>query len=172
MSNRLPVNLSPCAVNMLARPEWFADPRVISRARLAEATGLPRLLSSRLFARQEIGAITLGHTIYLRRIDNYEPHTAAGLAFLAHELKHVEQFEREGVARFYSKYIWAYVFHGYGESVPFEAEAYEFQRQVLAHLTAEFEGNLGRHPCREMAEPHTPSDLFVKTAPATFRYPQ
>jgi len=133
--------------------------------------GLPRLLSSRLFAHQEIGAITLGGTIYIRQLGSYNPHTVDGLAFLAHELKHMEQYEREGPGKFYAKYLWAYIFHGYGESVPFEAEAYAFQRQVRAHLATEFENNPGRSPCREMADPHTPSTSFVKTAPAVFQHP-
>ncbi len=169
--SRLPEKVPPCAVNMLARREWFADPGVVSRARLGEATGLAWLLSSRFFARIEIGAITLGRTVRFRLLDNYDPHTSWGLAFLAHEIKHVEQYETDGWLKFYLKYIWAYVFHGYGESVPFEAEAYEFQRQVEAHLTAELESNAGRQPCKEMGEPHTPNDAFVETTPPVFRYP-
>ena len=168
--SKLPARIPPCAQHVLARPEWFADPDVIGRARLGEATGLARLLSSPFFARREIGAITLGHTIHFRLLDNYDPHVPWGLALLAHELKHVEQFERDGWLQFYAKYVWAYVFHGYGESVPFEAEAYEFQRQVQAHLTAEFESNPDCQICREMGEPHTPEAAFVMQPAAAFQY--
>ncbi len=169
MSNGFPESCPPCVVNMLARREWFADPEVVSRARLARAKGIPRLLSSQILARQKIGAITLGSTIYFRELDQYNPHTATGLAFLAHELKHVEQYERQGPLRFYTRYIRDYLLHGYGESVTFEAEASEFQRQVTEHLSREFENNSGRQPCKELAEPHTPNEHFVKTVPQEFR---
>jgi len=162
--SKLPERIPPCAVKMLARPEWFADPGVVSRARLSGATGLAQLFSSRFFARTEIGAITLGRVIHFRMSEQYDPHSAWGLALLAHELKHVEQYEKDGWCKFYAKYLWAYVFHGYGESVPFEAAAYEFQRQVQAHLTAEFENNLGCSPCCEIGDPHTPNETFVKIA--------
>ena len=160
---KLPVKIPPCAVSMLTRPGWFADVGVIGRARLGEATGLAWLISSRFFAHQPIAAITLGHKISFRMLDNYDPHTAWGLALLAHEIKHVEQYEKDGWFRFYVKYIWAYVLHGYGPLVPFEAEAVEFQRQVEEHLTAEFESNPGCQICQEMDEPHTPNAAFVKS---------
>jgi hypothetical protein len=122
-------------------------------------------------AGKKIGAITLRSTIYFRELDEYTPHTAPGLAFLAHELKHVEQYQIDGFVKFYIRYIWDYILHGYGEEVAFEAEASEFQRQVMEHLTREFENNPGRHPCRELAEPHTPNEQFVKTVPPVFRFP-
>jgi len=148
---------------MLTRPGWFADLEVIGRAKLGAATGLAWLLSSRFFAHREIAAITLGRKIHFRMLDNYDPHTAWGLALLAHEIKHVEQYERDGWLKFYAKYFWAYVLHGYGNSVPFEAEAVEFQRQVEEHLTAEFESNPGCQICQEMDEPHTPNMAFVRS---------
>jgi Domain of unknown function (DUF4157) len=171
MSNKLPERIPLCAANLLARREWFADPSVVSRAKLDEATGISRLLSSPLFAGQPIGAITLSRTIHFRMVDEYDPHTPAGLALLAHEIKHVEQYEKDGLAKFYLKYLLAYVRHGYGQLVPFEAEAYALQVQVETHLTAEFENNPGRPPCLEMTDPHTPNGAFVKTVPAPFKYP-
>jgi hypothetical protein len=170
MSNQLPEKIPPCAANLLARKEWFADPQVVHRARLGVTTGLSWLLSSPLFAGRAIGAITLNHVIHFRVMDNYDPHSPQGLAFLAHELKHVEQFEREGLIRFYLKYLWFYIQHGYGQLVPSEAEAYELQNQVEAHLAAEFNLNPGRSPCLEMADPHTPNAAFVKAVPAEFQY--
>jgi hypothetical protein len=170
MSDKLPEKIPPCAVNLLARREWYTDPQVVGRARLSEATGLARLLSSLFFARQPIGAITLNRTIHFRMTDEYDPHTPTGLALLAHELKHVEQYEKEGLVKFYLKYLWAFIRHGYGQTVPFEAEAYELQGQVETHLTTEFEKNPGRAPCIEMTDPHTPNGAFVKATPPIFEY--
>jgi Domain of unknown function (DUF4157) len=161
--SKLPERIPPCAAKMLDRPGWFADSSIIGRAKLGEATGLAWLLSSRFFAHQEIAAITLGYKIGFRMLDSYDPHTARGLALLAHELKHVEQYKKDGCFRFYAKYIWAYVLHSYGPGVPFEAEAVEFQRQVKEHLEAEFERNPGRQICLEMDEPHTPNAAFVRS---------
>jgi len=170
MLQQLPVRLPPCAVNMLARLEWFAQPALISQARLAEAKGLVRLLSSRALARQEIAAITLGETIYFRSLDYYNPHSAPGLALLAHELKHVEQYKPRGLLNFYATYVWDYLRHGYGEMVRFEAEASDLQRQVQAHLEAELAANLSQRFCLELAEPHSPNGAFVKTTPTPFRF--
>jgi hypothetical protein len=170
MSEIVPEGIPACAVNLLARGEWFADPGILARTRMAEANRFARFLSSPLFARAKITAITLGHTIHIRDVEAYNPHTPKGLALLAHEAKHVEQYEREGLLKFCAKYVWAYVFNGYGESVPFEGEAYEFERQVKAHLEDEFDGNPGHNPCQEMAEPHTPNDAFAKTTPEVFRF--
>ena len=125
--SKLPEWIPRCAASMLDRPGWFTDSGVIGRARLGEATGLAWLISSRFFARQPIAAITLGHKIGFRMLDSYDPHTASGLALLAHELKHVEQYEKDRWFKFYVKYLWAYVLHGYGDLVPFEAEAVEFR---------------------------------------------
>lgn len=170
MISQLPARLTPCAVNMLARPEWFTQPSLIGQAKLAEAKGLARLLSSRALARQEIAAITLGDTIYFRSLDYYNPHSASGLALLAHELKHVEQYKQRGLFKFYAAYVWDYLRHGYGEMVRFEAEASDFQRQVQAHLEVELAANTGRQLCIELADPHSPNLAFIKTAPASFRF--
>ncbi len=169
-SNLLSPKIPACAAAVLARREWFADPGVVRRARLSPPNWLARLLSSRRFAGQEIAAITLGKTIYFRMPDQYNPHTPAGLAILAHELKHVEQFEREGWGGFYAKYVRGYLAHGYGEPIPFEAEAYEFQRQVAVHLAREFEANPAYPCCREMADPHTPNESFTRLTPEIFRF--
>lgn len=171
MNSQIPRRIPRCAVNLLARAEWFADPLVVSRARLGEAKGISRLLSSRMLAGQEIGAITLGTTIYYRQPQLYNPHTVQGLAVLAHELKHVEQYERNGWLKFYARYIWDFRSHGYGESVSFEAEAYEFQRRVETYLLTEFEYNFKCRLCQEMVEPHTPNSAYIKTAPPMFQYP-
>jgi|GEM_PF-1008702 len=173
MSTRIPRQVPACAVNLLARPEWFSDPAVVARATLAEANALARFLSSPRFSGTEnIWAITLGNTIYIRLLEMYDPHTPVGLALLAHEIKHVEQYEREGLVSFFAKYVQSYAGKGgYSSAVNFETEAYEFQKQVEAHLTQEFANNPGIACCQEMTDPHTPNPNFFKTVPAVFRFP-
>ncbi len=172
MSEPLPARIPGCAVNLLARSEWFTDPNVVTRARLSEAGWVARLLSSKLFAGTGISAITLGHKINFRKLDRYDPHSPRGLALLAHELKHVEQFERYGRVGFYVKYLWDYLRYGYGkERLAIEEEAYRFQAQVKEHLAREFADNPGCYPCLEMAEPHTTNPAFIKTIPEVFRFP-
>jgi hypothetical protein len=165
MSDSLPEKIPTCALNLLAREEWFADPQVLSRVKLAEPNWLARLLTSPPFNRGDVSAITLSHTIYYRKLDRFNPHTAGGLALLAHEAKHVEQYEREGLLKFCVKYVWAFVFKGDGRSIPFEGEAYDFEDKVEAHLETEFADNQGRDPCQEMGPPHTPNDAYVKATP-------
>ena len=169
MSEPLPARIPGCAVNLLARPEWFIDPSVVTRARLSGAGWMARLLSGKLFAGIEISAITLGHKINIRKMDHYDPHSPRGLALLAHELKHVEQYERYGRLGFYLKYLRDYLRHGYGqERLTLEQEAYLFQGQVKEHLLQEFAGNPGCPLCIEMAEPHTPNPAFIKTPAEVF----
>jgi len=171
LSNPITRHVPPCVERMIARTEWFSDPGTVARAKLAPAKGIARLLSSRFFARTEIGAITLGSTIYFRDLDIYNPHTAKGLAFLAHEIKHIEQFERHGLVGFYFQYLGGYFRRGYGRGIGFEDEAYGFQKVVRQHLDAEFQANPGVATCQELDEPHTPNAAFVRTVPAVFIYP-
>jgi hypothetical protein len=156
---------------MLARAEWFADPGTIARTKLAKANGIARLLSSPRFAGTAIGAITLGKTIYFRDPDLYDPHTPRGLAFLAHEIKHVEQYERHKLVGFYFKYLKDYFRGGYSRGIEFEDEAYGFQPKVQEHLETEFDDNPGLEVCQEMGEPHTPNPAFVRTVPTVFHFP-
>lgn len=173
MSNLVPKKLPPCAEDLLARPEWFTDPEVVKRARVAQANAFARFLSSPRFSGTEsIWAITLGRTIHIRRLEQYDPHTPTGLALLAHELKHVGQYAREGLANFLTKYLRSYASKGgYSSAVAFETEAYEFQERVEAHFTMEFANSPGIGCCQEKAEPHTPNSNFFKTVPEVFRFP-
>ncbi len=168
MSETLPKTLPSCALAMLARAEWFSpDAGVISKARLAKANWVARVLSSPLFSGPDrIWAITVRKTIYVLMEDQYNPHMAPGLARLAHELKHVHQYERQGLLKFFARYILSYLAQGgYGKALPFEKEAYCFQEEVEKHLTLEFANNPGVNPCQEMIDPHTPNDAFVKITP-------
>lgn len=173
MSVTIPKKLAPCAVNLLARPEWFADPGVVARANFAEANAIARFLSSPRFAgRDDIWAITLGGTIHVRMPAAFDPHSPIGLSLIAHEIKHVEQYEREGLFNFMRKYILSYRAEGgYSSAVAFETEGYEFQKIVEQHLVNEFWDNWGIACCVERAEPHTPNPNFFKTVPAVFRFP-
>jgi hypothetical protein len=170
MSNELPSRIPACAVNMLARPEWFADPGVVSRVRLSEASRIARFISDKRFAGTGVSAITLGHTIHIRKPERYNPHSASGLALLAHETKHVEQYEQVGRLGFYARYLWDYVRYHY-RGVRFEKEAYAFQEAVKGHLLEEFEANPGLSPCQEQADPHTPNDAFAQKTPPVFQFP-
>jgi hypothetical protein len=167
MNDKLPSGIPACAVNMLARPEWFADPEIVTRVRLTEASRIAHFISSKRFAGTGVSAITLGRTIHMRKPERYDPHSAKGLALLAHEIKHVEQYEQAGRIRFYARYLWDYVRYRY-RGVSFEEEAYAFQEVVKEHLLEEFEANPGLSPCQEQADPHTPNDAFVKTTPPVF----
>jgi hypothetical protein len=170
MAYPIPAKIPPCAAKMLARPQWYADPGMVARAKLAPANWFARLLSSPTFAKVKIDAITLCKTIYFRDLDCYDPHTIEGLALLGHELKHVEQYERYGFFSFYFRYLTSYLKGGYGENVPMEAEAYALQRQIDSHLRSEFYANPGRHHCVEMADPHTHNQKFALQISSPFHF--
>jgi hypothetical protein len=171
MNNTIPEGIPRCAMTMLAREEWFADIDILEKITLAPATWFARFVSSPRFNRRSVSAITLGHTIYYRKLDRFDPHTARGLALLAHEAKHVEQQERDGVVWFHINYLLDYRRYGYGKKIRYEKEAYALQDKIMAHLVKEFTANAGQRPCREMAPPHTPNEAFVKSTPGRFYFP-
>jgi hypothetical protein len=100
MSGSIPDRIPACAVNLLARKEWFSDPTVVERIKLSKARWYARLLSNPRINRSNVSAITLRRTIHFRRLDRFNPHTPEGLALLAHEAKHAEQYERDGLIKF------------------------------------------------------------------------
>lgn len=84
-------------------------------SRLAHLTGLPQP--------RGIDGMTIGHGIYLRRA------RGESLALLAHELRHVHQYETAGsIAAFVATYLCQVARHGYRDA-PFEVDA----RQLAAH---------------------------------------
>lgn len=124
-------NLSEQARRVLKRKEWFVDPGIVDRARLFVLPFCPRFLSQRR------SAITLGHIIILTK--NYKPGTVEGLALLAHELKHVEQYKIWGIFRFLWRYLVEWLKVGYDlDRHPYEKEAYAFQRRVKKRLKEEW----------------------------------
>ncbi|MFW6058129.1 MAG: eCIS core domain-containing protein [Persicimonas sp.] len=81
--------------------------------------------------------VALGSRVFLRR-EVYGDDGEVGLALLAHELTHVVQFHRDGVARFLWRYVVAYLAgltRGIGDhqaylSIPYEVEARRVARRV------------------------------------------
>lgn len=125
-------NLPEQAKRALKRKEWFPDPSVVDRARAVVLPFCPRYIATRR------RAITLGHLIIFTTPQYYDPCSLQGLALLAHELKHVEQYSREGLLRF----LWHYLSHslkvGYDlERHPYEKEATEFEARIQAQLKKE-----------------------------------
>jgi hypothetical protein len=171
MNAAIPQGIPRCAINLLAREQWFSDPDVLTRIRLAPANRVAQFVSSPRFNKGNVSAITLGHTIYYRKLDRFDPHTSRGLALLAHEAKHVEQQERDGIVWFHLIYLLDYRRFGYGRKIRYEKEAYALQDKVMAHLVKELAANAGSAPCCEMAVPHTPNDAFVKSTPGRFYFP-
>jgi len=163
MNDDLPSRIPACAVNMLARPEWFTDPEIVNRVQLSQASGFARFISSERFAGTGVSAITLGRTIHIRKLEKYDPHTPGGLALLAHEIKHVEQYEQQGRLKFYTRYLWDYA-RGRYKNVSWEKQAYDFDKEVKDHLKDEFKAN-SDSPCQEQTDPHTPNDAFAKIKP-------
>ena len=171
MSEPIPKMCPACVLAMLNRPEWFPNPETFIKVRLGPAKGISRLLSSEFFAKTKISAITLGATVYFRIEELYDPHTPKGLALLAHEIKHVEQYLDRKLVKFYSKYVWDYLQHSYGKNISFEAEAYAFEQVVLKQLKAEFAHNKPRTPCLEMGAPHSPNPEFARLPTTPFVFP-
>ena len=159
----IPTTAPACVLHMLGRSIWFADPTVIQRAKLAPANRLASFVSGPTFSkRTDIAATTLGHMIYFHGPHHFDPHSPGGLSLLAHEFKHVEQIERRGWFNFYLNYLFHYLRSGYGESMPQEAEAYEFGRVVYAHIQAEMSANAGRPFCLFADGEHRPNPDFIQ----------
>ncbi len=114
------------------------DAGLLERARFSRPKLLARFLASPLFNGAGASAITLGHTVYILR-DDIDLSSPESVSLLVHELKHVEQLEREGWVRFLAGYFWDYVRHGYGEGIRFEREAVEAERKALAAMTGALE---------------------------------
>ena len=125
-------NLPEQVQRALKRKEWFVDPDVVNRARLLVLPFSPRFLSERR------SAITLSYLIIFTKPQYYDPGSIQGLALLAHELKHVEQYEIEGIFRFLWRYLREWLKVGYDlDRHPYEREATEFEARVQAQLKKE-----------------------------------
>ncbi len=128
----MPRRLPQDAIENLKRKEWFADPSVVDRARVVILPLCPRYIAMRW------RAITLGHLIIFTKPQYYDPCSIQGLALLAHELKHVEQYKIWGMFRFLWRYLEEWLKVGYDlDRHPYEREATEFEVRVQAQLKKE-----------------------------------
>jgi len=126
-------NLPEQAKRALKRKEWFVDPDILDWARLFVLPYCPRFFSERR------SAITLSHFIIFTKPQYYDPCSIQGLALLAHELKHVEQYEVWGILGFLWRYLKEWLKVGYDlHRHPYESEAYAFQERVQKLLQEEW----------------------------------
>jgi len=127
------------AIESLKRKEWFSDPSVVDRARAVNLPFCPRYIARRRTA------ITLGHLIIFTKPQYYDPCSIQGLALLAHELKHVEQYKIGGIFRFLWRYLREWFKVGYDlDRHPYEKEAYALQKRVKKRLKGEWTRNKNR----------------------------
>lgn len=98
----------------------------------------------RRFARITPGAYTSGNKIYFAP-GHYDPNTVTGIASIAHELTHIQQYRKYGKLRFRLKYL-VFFFKNKGkqmedseayEGIPFEKEAFEKEQEVKKYLETE-----------------------------------
>ncbi len=161
----LPPRLPECCIRVLARPGWY-DLELLQRVRLRPANLFVRAISSPRVAGTEVAATTIGNTIYFRQLEQFDPHSPAGLALLAHEIRHVEQYlAHGGVVRFSVDYVLQYMRGGYGTEISFEAEAYHIGSVVYAHLEEEFAYNGGQVLCQVTPAGHNPNPQYTFLTP-------
>jgi len=121
------------AIENLKRKEWFPDPSVVDRARAIILPLCPRYIATRRTA------ISWGHFIIFTKPRYYDPCSIQGLALLAHELKHVEQYEIAGRLRFLWRYLREWLKAGCDlDRHPYEREAYALQERVKKRLKEEW----------------------------------
>ena len=160
MMTALPPTLPMSCVRVLRRPGWFGS-GLLSAVRLRPANLFVRVISSRLVTGTDITATTIGDTVYFRKPERFDPDSPAGLALLAHELRHVEQYrEQGGVVRFAILYVLEYLQGGYGMNISFEADAFEVGRVIREHLEQEFAFNAGEVPCARTPAGYEPNPLY------------
>jgi hypothetical protein len=162
----LPSKLPDYCIRVLGRPGWF-DRALLEEVRLRPANLFVRSISSRWVTGTDITATTIGDTIYFRAPERFDPHSPAGLALIAHELRHVEQYrEQGGILRFAILYVLEYVLEGgYGMNISFEANAFEVSRIVRGHLEEELAFNSGEGPCVETPAGFKPNPLYRLLSP-------
>ncbi|MCA9822687.1 MAG: DUF4157 domain-containing protein [Dehalococcoidia bacterium] len=77
----------------------FVERRYLARMRVIDdgpGRFLPVVLGT--------GAVTIGSRVFFRR-GRYDPFSARGLALIAHESMHIQQYDELGVPRFFAKYV-------------------------------------------------------------------
>lgn len=113
---------------------WFSQPTLES-VRIVQNG--PVCWFVRVVLRQS--AMTVASYIFFGR-SRYDPARLASIALLAHEIKHVEQYQHYGHARFLLLYVWHLARNRfrYSRDLPLEAEAYPLQAEVRAALGPRF----------------------------------
>jgi hypothetical protein len=82
-------------------------------------------------------AVTVGRRVFFRR-GRYDPETARGLALIAHEAMHVEQYRHYGFFGFLARYLWGWVrVRGRHRLHPMEAPLIAAQRRIRVKLERE-----------------------------------
>ncbi|MDY6834802.1 MAG: DUF4157 domain-containing protein [Chloroflexota bacterium] len=86
----------------------------------------------RILRRLNGAGMAMGHHIYVLP-EYYDMGSFHGLSIIAHELKHVEQHERQGMLRHSIIYFMDLIKNRfkYSESLPLEREAYNFERELM-----------------------------------------
>lgn len=113
---------------------WFSDLQL--RDVSLVSTG-PVCWYVRTIAQQ--GMMTIAPWVFFGR-ESYNPDSLASVALIAHELKHVQQYQERGHAAFLARYLWDLGRNGfrYSRELPLEAEAYSLQAEVRAALRPHF----------------------------------
>jgi hypothetical protein len=93
------------------------------RIRVVERSWLARLAALKMKA--PAVALVLGKTIYLHGMSRHD--LVSNPRMLRHELKHVEQYQRLGTARFVVLYLWNWLRVGYYHN-PLEIEARQAEK--------------------------------------------
>lgn len=157
----LPSRLPECCIEVLSRPGWY-DRRLLHSVKIKPANRFVRAISNPRVAGTDIAATTIGDTIYFRQAERFDPHTPEGLALLAHEIRHVEQYQAlGGILGFGLHYVREFLRGGYGTNISFEDEAYAIQRAVADHLRREFAHNADAAPCLMTAGGHRRNPEYV-----------
>lgn len=83
------------------------------------------------------GAMTLSPFVFYG-LARFDPGRLDALALLAHELKHVEQYQRYGHVRFLAAYLLGLARNRfrYSAQLPLEAECYALQAEVTRSLSS------------------------------------
>ena len=134
------MQLSSCVIQTLKR--WFPD------ADLARANIISSGRLAWLVKKMNRAGITLRKTILFGE-GYYDPFSPRGIALIAHELKHVLQYEEEGTIKFTLKYLWDWGRQGgkYSKEIHFEKEAYDLEEKIRKHLESEFLENGNKGQC-------------------------
>jgi RHS repeat-associated protein len=138
------VPLSECVKKLLS--SYFPE---LDLGEVEIEEGIPGIIKS--LSAVDPSAFTFGNTIYFAP-GEYNPHTAMGIALIAHELKHAEQYENYGHAAFELVYLGSYLYNKIAgmsdydaySKIPFEVPASQIQANVLSDLLRRY-GN--EDPC-------------------------